>query len=78
LVERSGASWVRIRVHSWVEEGKQDMVVDKGEEGNKMFLHISMDIGVYHTWVVVGCTGCGVLWYQSIHPPHETSQVCPG
>jgi hypothetical protein len=27
-------------VHLWVEAGKQGMVVDKGEEDNKGFLHM--------------------------------------
>jgi hypothetical protein len=40
---------VSTRVHSWVEGEKHDMVVGKGEEGNKKTLHISGDIGVYST-----------------------------
>jgi hypothetical protein len=32
-----------------VEEGKQGMVVDKGEEDNKEVLHIPTDIEVFHT-----------------------------
>jgi hypothetical protein len=54
------------------------MVVDKGEEDNKGFLHMLMDIGVFHTWVVVEAMGCGVWCYQSIHLQSETSQVCLG
>jgi hypothetical protein len=69
---------VTARVHSWVEGGAQDMVVGKVEEGSKMDLHTLTDIGVHHTWVVVGCLNYGVLWYRLIHPPCETSQVCPG
>jgi hypothetical protein len=60
-------------------EGEQhDMTVGKGEEGNKGVLHTPVDVGVYHTYVVIGCTNFGVLWYQSIHPLSETSQVFPG
>jgi hypothetical protein len=54
------------------------MVANKGEEGNKGVLHTLVDVGMYHTLVVVGCMDCGVLWYQSIHLLSETSQVCPG
>ena len=78
MVERSGTSWVSTRVHSWVEEGQQDMVVGKGEEGNNMVPHTLADIDMYHTWVVAGCMDCGVLWYQSIHPLSETFLVCLG
>ena len=43
-----------------MEAVKQGMVVDKGEEDNKGFLHMPMDVGVCHTWVVVEAVGCGV------------------
>jgi hypothetical protein len=36
------------------------MVVDKEEEDNKGFLHMPVDIGVCHTWVVFEAMGCGV------------------
>ena len=58
-----------------MEEGKHGMVVDKGVEDNKRFLHVSSDIEVYHTLVVVGIMDCGVWCYQSIHLLSETSQV---
>jgi hypothetical protein len=54
------------------------MVVDKGEEDNKGFLHMPVDIEVFHTSVVVEVVGCGVQCYQSIHLLSETSQVCLG
>jgi hypothetical protein len=47
-------------VHLWVESGQQGMVVDKVEENNKGFLHMSVDIEVSHTWVVVEAVVCGV------------------
>jgi hypothetical protein len=47
-------------VHLWVEVGQQGMVVDKGEEHNKGFLHMLMDIEVCHSWVVVEEMGYGV------------------
>jgi hypothetical protein len=40
---------VPTKVHSWVEGEQHDMDVGKGEEGNKMALHISTNIGVYRT-----------------------------
>ena len=52
------------------------MVVDKGEENNKGFFHMSVDIEVCHTLVVVGVVDCGAWYYQSIHLLSETSQVC--
>jgi hypothetical protein len=44
-----GTSWVSVRVHSWVEEEKQDMVGCKGEEGNNMDLYMVAYIEVQHT-----------------------------
>jgi hypothetical protein len=55
-----GALGVSVGVQLWVGVGKQCMVVDKGEEDNKGFLHMSTDIEVFHTWVVVEAMGCGV------------------
>jgi hypothetical protein len=49
LVYKSITSWVSTRVHSWVDEEKQDMVVGKGEEGNNMAFHMVVDIEVHHT-----------------------------
>ena len=49
------------------------MVVDKGVEGNKRFPHMSIDIEVSHTLVVVGVMDCGVWYYQSICLLSETS-----
>jgi hypothetical protein len=40
---------VPMGVHLWVEEGKHGMVVDKGAEDNKGFLHIPVGIEVRHT-----------------------------
>jgi hypothetical protein len=40
---------VSARVHLRVEGEKQDMDVGKGEDGNNMVLHISVDIEVYCT-----------------------------
>jgi uncharacterized protein (DUF952 family) len=51
---------VPVGVHLWVEAGQQGIVFDKGEEDNKGFLHMSTDIEVCHTWVVVEAVGCGV------------------
>jgi hypothetical protein len=73
-----GGLGVLAGVHLWVEVGKQGMVVDKGEEDNKGFLHMPTDIEVCHTWVVVEAVGCGVYCYQSIYLLSETSQVCLG
>jgi hypothetical protein len=53
-------------VHLWVEVGQQGMVVDKEEGDNKGFLHMPMDIGVCHTWVVVEAVDGDVWCYQSI------------
>jgi hypothetical protein len=36
------------------------MVVDKGEEENKAFLHMPMDTEGFHTLVVVGDVNCSV------------------
>jgi hypothetical protein len=55
-----GISRVLAGVHLWVEVGQQGMVVGKGEEDNKVFLHMPIDIRVCHTWVVVEVVGCGV------------------
>ena len=54
------------------------MVVDKGVEGNKRFPHMSIDIEVSHTLVVVGVMDCGAWYYQSIRLLSETSWVCLG
>jgi hypothetical protein len=54
------------------------MVVDKGVESNKRFLHMMVDIEVCHTSVVVGVVDCGLWYYQSIHLLRETSWVCLG
>jgi hypothetical protein len=51
------------------------MAIDKVEKGNNIDLYKSMDIGVYHTWVVVVCMDYGVFWYRLIHLPCETYQV---
>jgi hypothetical protein len=37
-----------------------------------------VDIEVCHTQVVVGCKGCGVLWYQSTHLQRDTFQFFRG
>jgi hypothetical protein len=54
------------------------MVVDKGVENNKGFLHMPVDIEVCHTLLVVGVVDCGVWCYQSIRLLSETSRVYLG
>ena len=54
------------------------MVVDKGVEDNKVFLHMLTDIEVCHTLVIVGVMDCGVWCYQSICLLSETSRVYLG
>jgi hypothetical protein len=54
------------------------MVVDKGVEDNKGFLHMPGDIEVCRTLVVVGVVDYGVWCYQSIHLLSETSWVYLG
>ena len=61
-----------------MEEGKKGMVVDKGVEDNKRFLHMPTDIEVCHTLVVVGVVDCGAWCYQSIRLLSETSWVYLG
>jgi hypothetical protein len=39
------------------------MAIDKRVEGNKRLPHMSMDIEVCHTLVVVGVEDCGVWYY---------------
>jgi len=48
-IERLDTEWVPVGMPPMTEGEQQDMTVGKGEEGNKMDLHISVDIGVYHT-----------------------------
>jgi hypothetical protein len=48
LVERPDASWVPVGVHPMVEGEQQDMIVGEWEEGNKMSLHMVVDIDVHH------------------------------
>jgi hypothetical protein len=54
------------------------MVVDKRVEGNKRFPHMTEDIEVFYTPVVVGVVDCGAWYYQSICLLSETSWVCLG
>jgi hypothetical protein len=60
-------------VHLWVEGGKQDMVVDKGEEYNKGVLHIrhilrcSIHRWLLEVWVVV-CSGTNQSIRNMRHP----------
>ena len=54
------------------------MVVDKGVEDNKRFIHMSVYIEVCHTLVVVGVLVRGAWCYQSICLLSETSQVYLG
>jgi hypothetical protein len=75
LVGEVGLLWMLAGVHLWVEAGQQSMVVDKGEEDNKGFLHMPMNIGLFHTWVDVEAVGCGGWCSQSIYLFSETSQV---
>ena len=52
------------------------MVIDKGVGGNKRFPHMSDDIEVCHTLVVVGVVDYGAWWYLLARLLSETSQVC--
>jgi hypothetical protein len=54
------------------------MVVDKGVRGNKRCPHMSTNIEVFHTLVVVGVVEHGEWYYQSVRLLSETSQVCLG
>jgi hypothetical protein len=42
-------AWVSVGVPSMTKGEQHDMVVGKGEEGNKMDLHVYVYIGVYRT-----------------------------
>jgi hypothetical protein len=57
FVERPDTSWVLVRVHPLVEGEQCDMTVGEREEGNKMSLHMVMDIDVHHKWVMGGRKG---------------------
>jgi hypothetical protein len=57
FVERTDTSWVPVRVHPLVEGGEQDITIGEWEDGNKMSLHMVVDIDVHHNQAMGGHKG---------------------
>ena len=55
--KKPDASWVSVGVPPMAKRDQQDMTVGEWEEGNKMSLHMVVDIEVHHKCVTCGRKG---------------------